>query len=303
LRFTLLRETITDLLAMPPSNSPEQTIASAVVGLAGLGVVLALVAGRAQSLILTAAVLLAVPAAWTADRFGHYFFAERQVIFILPFLYLLAAAGITFTAAVVVTFLSRLDPFRTDSTGPRHRTNRGIRLAAGGAVLTMAVLWGFFSWSSIQNVYADRLNSKEDWRGAAAFIASAGCSGAQYYTNVSTDYQYGIGYYQPQLTSRARFIHQVGKYERSLTAALSAYEFDGRDWIVLLSFADGAPAGAPIVHTTLIQKGWSHREFPDQRLRVYYRVTRPECGTGTASGSTPASSRRSDPISAGPQPR
>jgi hypothetical protein len=140
----------------------------------------------------------------------------------------------------------------------------------------MAVLWGFFSWSSIQKVYADRLNSKEDWRGAAAFIASTGCPGAHYYTNVPVRLQSGIGYYQPQL--KAQFLHEVwGKYEPSLTAAVSARELDSRDWIVLLSFAAGGDA-SPLVHATLTQQGWSYREFPDPRLRVYYRP--PTCGRG-----------------------
>jgi hypothetical protein len=299
LDFTLLRETITDLLAMPPSDSPEQTLASAVVGLAGLGVLLTLVAGRAQSLILTAAVLLAVPAAWTADRFGHYFFAERQVIFTLPLLYLLAAAGITIPAMAAAKWVSRLELLPRPGRVGRTAT----RLGGPSAALALGILWGVLNWGSIEKVSADHLRSKEDWRAAAAFIAASDCFGARYYTNVSDHYQYGVVYYQPRLAGQTRFLNGTeGHWEPDLPTAVSALDFDDRDWIVLLSFAAGGDA-ASLVHATLTQQGWSYREFPDQRLRVYYRVTRPECLTDTASGPTPASSRRSDLISAGPQPR
>jgi hypothetical protein len=300
LDFTLLRETITDLLAMPPSDSPEQTLASAVVGLAGLGVLLTLVAGRAQSLILAAAVLLAVPAAWTADRFGHYFFAERQVIFILPFLYLLAAAGITFSGIAAGKWVSRVEllPRRGGWVGPT-----ATRLGAPSAALALGILWGVLNWGGIEKVNADQLRSKEDWRGAAALIASSDCPGARYYTNVSDHYQYGIVYYQPRLAGQTRFLHgTLGHWEPSLPTSVSALDFDDRDWIVLLSIAAGVDA-ADAVHASLLRQGWSYREFPDQRLRVYSRVMRPGCLPGTASGPTPAASRRSDPISAGPQPR
>jgi hypothetical protein len=297
LDFTQVQGAFIHLLALPPGGAPERVLAFSVVGLAALGLLLSLRAGRAQSLILLAAIILAVPAAWAADRFGHYFFAERQVIFILPMLYLLAAAGITFSASS----LHLLPAHAGEHRGWVGRT--ATRLGAPGAALALAILWGAFNWGSIEKVYADSLRNKEDWRGAAAFIAASDCFGARYYANVSAHYLYGIAYYQPRLESQTRFLHgTLGHYERSLPAAVSALDFDNRDWIVLLSFAAGGDA-AGLVHDTLIKQGWSYREFPDERLRVYYRVLRPECLTGAASGSTPASSRRSDSTSAGPRPR
>jgi uncharacterized membrane protein len=269
LNYALVRETIIDLMAVPPSIAHPRLVAFSLVGLGALGLLFTLRARRPQVLIVAAAIVLAVPAAWAADQFGHYFWVERQVIFILPLLYLLAAAGIA-------PILSRLDPFRAEPTEARDRTTRAaVRLAAVGAVLSLAALWSVFNWSGIEKLYWDR-NSKEDWRGAAALMASTGCPGAHYYSNVPVHFQYGVGYYQPQL--QARFIHEVsGRFEPSLTAAVSAQKLDDRDWIALLAFAAGAEA-APMVHATLTQQGWSYREFPDPRLRVYYRP--PTCGRG-----------------------
>lgn len=300
LDYTLLRETITDLLALPPAGERERALAFGVIGLAALGLLLSLWARRAQSLILLAAIVVAMPAAWAADRLGNYFFAERQVIFILPFVYLLAAAGITFPAVAAGKWVSRLELLPTHGGWVGRAASR---LGAPGAALALAVLWGLFNWGSIEKVYAGHLQSKEDWRGAAAFIAASNCPGARYYTNVSDHYQYGIVYYQARLESQTRWLHgTLGYWEHSLPAAVSALDFDDRDWIAVLSFAAGGDA-ADLVHATLTQQGWLYREFPDQRLRVYYRVLRPGCLTNAGSGSRPASSGRSELIWAGPQPR
>ena len=87
------------LIGLAPMNSAQSEYVSQVVradlvlGLALVGLISSLVLRRMRALVLAGIVIIAVPLAWFADKIGHYFWSERQVILVLVPLYLLAAAG------------------------------------------------------------------------------------------------------------------------------------------------------------------------------------------------------------------
>src|SRR5260370_11085734 len=78
------------LNSLPPAGIGQTLRTDIVVTLAAVGLIWSLALRRMRVLLLAAIVLLDIPLAWRADQFGHYFWSETQVLFVLFPLSLLA---------------------------------------------------------------------------------------------------------------------------------------------------------------------------------------------------------------------
>ncbi|HEU5347331.1 MAG TPA: hypothetical protein VFU63_01840 [Ktedonobacterales bacterium] len=250
-----------------------------ILGLAGLGIVVTVTRRRFLALAIGAIIAIAIPFAWAIDDQGHYFFSDRQVIFILPLIYLLAAAGAGYAiraAAAVVTdgWLGHIDwfaPFMGGSA-PQSQTEHAGAARKRGVVhvvtatlfLVFALSWAVVNTPALRTVYANTWHRKEDWRGAAAFIAAHSCPDARYFSVIGGNYDFGIGYYQPRLLPASqRFADATGRNEPSPLATAQRVAFRPHDWLVL--FANSGP-----VDGYLVEHGWTQKTFTG--LHVYYRT-------------------------------
>src|SRR2546426_545569 len=154
------------LNSLPPNGLGKELRTDIVLALALIGLVWALALRRPQVLLLAGIIAFAIPLAWRSDQLGHYFWSERQVIFVLVPLYLLAAIG----ARHLIGAVGRLALSRA---GWRDRRT-GL---AAGLALFLAIAWVALYWSPVQLVYQDRWLGKEDWRGVPVFIDKGGCPG------------------------------------------------------------------------------------------------------------------------------
>lgn len=264
-------------LASPAFGQARDTrtqlgVTALTLGLAGLGVVIAVF--RRQFLVLPIAVLIAIaiPFAWAVDDHGHYFFSDRQVIFILPLIYLLAAAGggyaIAAVARLVASSLSldmgRHVPFVSRfKIGAVHRRTV-MRLVIAALFVAFAISWAVGNVHALGTVYANTWRPKEDWRGAAAFVAAHSCSDSRYFSIIGANYDFGIGYYQPQLMPASQPLALAsGHVEPSLLDTMQRATFRPHDWIVL--FTNSGPEDQ-----YLVAHGWSWQRF--NGLQVYYQT-------------------------------
>lgn len=128
----------------------------------------------------------------------RYFFAERQVVFILPFLALLVAAG----GVSLIRWLGGL-PSR-----PRRRSY----LTAGlSAVLLFALIYP--QAPAIQSVYR---TNRQNWRDALAFVA-ANAAPDDGIVVPSLDRSY-FHYYSPHLADRVAVVHSVDQLQAEIDA-------------------------------------------------------------------------------------
>jgi uncharacterized membrane protein len=199
---------------------------------AAAGLVLELRKGRYLVLLAALVPLLAIPLAWTADQRQHYFWSERQVIFVLPCLYLLAAAGVGHLASL--------------------RIAAKPALAAAAAAL---VVWAALSFGPIEKIYAGQWLPKADWRDASAFAASHTRPDTRIYSFLNDQFAYGIAYYQPQLERRAR-IADVSP------PGLGVLDLQADDVVVARPDAGAAELMA--------SRSFTYRDFPGA-IRVYFR--------------------------------
>ncbi len=240
----------------PPAGIGQLVRTDLVLGLAALGLVWALALRRFRVVLLAAIVVAAVPVAWRLDQVGSYFWSERQIIYLLVPLYLLAAIGVRHLLAVA----GRLASGNTSA----DRAGAWVpRLA-----LALVPLWLVLYWGPIQLVYHDRWETKEDWRGLTAFIDRAGCPGTQYWTWVDSQLSYGIGYYDRSLLPRSHFLYALpdGSYAPSTVDAVQRQSLVANDWIVIGSTDPDAAA--------LRGLGWQATPFLG--LVAYHQKT---CGT------------------------
>src|SRR5258708_15905010 len=82
------------LNSVPPDGIGKLVRTDLILALATAGFVWALALRRMRVLLLGGIIASTVLVAWLSDQRSHYFWSERQVIFVLAPLYLLAAIGL-----------------------------------------------------------------------------------------------------------------------------------------------------------------------------------------------------------------
>lgn len=257
LGITRIHQIFVVLVALAPLNSlPPNSLAKlvrtdAVLALAAAGLVWALYRRQMRVLLLAGILALAIPLAWLADDIGHYFWSERQVIFVLIPLYLLAAVAVRELFGLALAVVRR-----AKATAPGWSRPVALGLAA-----VFAIGWAAVYWGPIQLVYTDRWVTKEDWRGVAAYLARNGCSDSQYWTFLGEHYSYGFAYYDPALLARAHVLYVLpdGTYDPSTTDAVSRQTMGPNDWLVLNASTTDDQGGA--VDQALRAEGWSEVRF------------------------------------------
>ena len=215
-----------------PVHKREVLLTVGVLFGAAAGLVLELRKGRYLVLLAAMIPLLAIPLAWTADQRQHYFWSERQVIFVLPCLYLLAAAGVGRLASLRIA----------------------TRPALAGAT-TALVVWAALSLGPIEKIDAGQWLPKADWRDASAFAASVTRPDTRVYSFLNQQFAYGIAYYQPQLEHRG---HAVDISLQGLGAV------DLRPDDIVVAQPDAAVA------ELMASRSFSYRDFPGG-IRLYFR--------------------------------
>lgn len=285
LGFDRVHQIFVVLVGLAPLNSVQATnsgqtrMANVVLGLAAIGLVSSLKAGNARVLVPAGAIALAIPLAWTSDQIGRYFWAERQVIFVLVPLYLVAAAG---ARTLLVAF--------------RWAAERALRhglldLTAGdprqlsvamvtGLAMGLAGFWAAAYWGPIQQIYANQWITKEDWRGASQFALATSCPDTRFWSYAAAKYSYGIGYYDDRILERGRwlFVLPDGTFDASISDDAARQPIRPDDWIVTnLQYAELAtPSGTE--DAILQRRGWKPTAFGG--VIVY---TRGACTTTASS--------------------
>ena len=257
------------LIGMAPLNSVGPNGLGAlmrtniVLGLAALGFVWELALRRWRVLLLAGIIGIAIPLAWRSDQVEHYFWAERQVIFVLVPLYLLAATGMGHVITNVVRWFLQMDRFRSLS-----------RAAVAVALFAIvAATWAAAYSSPIVLVYSDRWEPKEDWRSVATFIDQNECTDSQYWTYVNAHYSYGFAYYDPALGPRSHYLWELpgGGSTTDPVAAVQAQHLGANDWIILATGMTTSTANGMSADETLRALGWSPTAF--NGLTVYHQMT------------------------------
>jgi len=257
-----------------PSGFGQVVRTDLVLALAVGGLIWALALRRMRVLLLAGIIVLAIPVAWRSDQLGHYFWSERQVIFVLVPLYLLAAIGARHLlagagkAAAFIASQRWID--RLEGQSARRRS-----WFAAGLAIVLAAGWVAAYWSPVRLVYQDRWLSKEDWRGVTAYIDAHGCSNTQYWTHLNTHYSYGFAYYDPTLLSRAHLLWRLpdGTFDTSPIEAIQRQNLGAHDWIVFDAGTAASAAAGGTVDSVLLSEGWSPTRFLG--LVVYHQET---CG-------------------------
>ena len=215
-----------------PLHKREILLTVGILTAAAAGLVLELRKSRYLVLLPALIPLIAIPLAWTADQRQHYFWSERQVIFVLPCLYMLAAAPVAHLASLRI-------PSR----------------ALGAAATATLVVWAALSLGPIEKVYAGQWLQKADWRDASAFTASVTRPDTRIYSFLPDQFAYGVAYYQPQLERHGRAV------DVSLNG-LSGIDLQPDDIVV-------APFDTA-VGQQMASRSFSYRDFPGG-IRVYFR--------------------------------
>jgi uncharacterized membrane protein len=223
-----------------------------VLGLALVGTVMAFGLKRGIVGVIVLAVVLAMPLAWITDQNNHYFWNERQIIFTLPLLYLLVAAGLVLPIKAllqlkpVATFLKKI------TTTPKAKYYYLARLVYLGIVVSgIAAL----NWGGIHLVYGNQFFMKEDWRGVSAYLSANFATTDLFYSSMGAHYSYGIAYYAPALLSHTSEWCQEAPPPTTPDS-------------VLVMFTDSAyqSCSAERWHTYLAQQGWGYKDFAGLRL-------------------------------------
>jgi uncharacterized membrane protein len=252
LNFSRLHEVFVVLIALaplgpaagpsgifPPNSLIQLAATDLLLLFAAAGVVVGLWRRRPEVLVPAFTILVAIPIAWWTDQRGHYFWSERQVIFVLPCLYVLASAALAAGVAAI--------PRRTRFRGALPAT------AALAAVLVLFRLQVPF----VLHVYQDEWVPKSDWRDAAAYIAAHAQPGAHFYSTWDAQIDYGIDYYQPSLSAGSAWLYSAsGQYQPDTVAAIDSAPILPSDWVVGDAYT---LAGAP--NQALAVRGLTCRDF------------------------------------------
>jgi uncharacterized membrane protein len=243
------------LNSAPPAGLGQLVRTDLVLALAGTGLIWALALKRMRVLLLAAIIVLAIPLAWRLDQQSRYFWSERQVIFVLVPLYLLAAVGVRHLLDAAAWLIGRIY-FRW----------RGLKMAA---ILALAALpvWMALYWSPVHLVLEGRWLGKEDWRGVAAYLDRERCPNAQFWSFIDQQYSYGFAYYAPSLEVHTHFLYVLpdGSYDPNAMDAVQKQDVRADDWIVL----DTATAAAE--DPALSARGWTAKSF--NGIVVYHQQT------------------------------
>jgi mannosyltransferase len=200
-------------------------------------------------LALVGVVVVAIPLGYLANAVSSYRFAERQIIFLLPAIAILAGAGL---AAVF------------EPQGARRPGHRRRWLAVGIAASMVAL-----AIPSLTAVYDGTWRIKEDWRGAAGLAVAEVCPGGRVLVNLGPSYANGIGWYQPSLLDSIEALELSG---RGLLVDLRELDITADDVVVVLVpvtgvFAPGV-GGIDEAGDFLAGRGLREHEFTT-RLRVF----------------------------------
>lgn len=160
----------------------------APLALALIGFTASIRTGRPAVLAVGVALASAVPATRAIDERFSYAFIDRQVIFLIPYVLILAAAGAVVGSRLLLS-VTRI---------PRWLA------VMGGAAIVAAWLW--MSALPLSSVYAGRWPLKENWRAAADLVADGICSHSTVLVNIAANYRHGIGFYRPELIPHIDFV-------------------------------------------------------------------------------------------------
>jgi hypothetical protein len=224
------------LLAAVPRAVPaagdrpgDIVLTALILGLAVLGAIR--IARTRPATVATLLVLIAglIPLVWEQDRRSGYFISERQFIFIVPLLHVLAGIGSVALADLVG---NRLASWPRPGRPPALDVRRAAPFAVVLAILVLAAVPG------LRRVYGGTFRPKEDWRGASAYVAKAVCPGGSVYTNVGPGFTYGVGLYAPQLLPRAVYLAERS-FNEFLVDILRRYPITNRDTVVVFRERSG----------------------------------------------------------------
>jgi len=193
--------------------------------------------------LLLVAVVASIPMAWVADERAHYFWNSRQVAFIVPLTYLLAAEGVRAVVGVIGRLRARA----------LSRVARVCLQVA--ALLVLVQAWLPPAVAGVQRVNSGGVMT-EDWRGAAYAISESVCSDATIYSTVSASMYSGVGFYLPTLTPRMRLIGTIGV---PLKQTVQETNFGPHDWLVVLTYGFFGPQ--PELEAELKSQGWTEKRF------------------------------------------
>ncbi len=254
------------LNSVPPDNLAQLVRTDVVLGLAALGLVAALATRQWRALMLVAIIGAAIAMAWWVDVLSRYFWSERQVIFVLGPLFLLAAYGVRRAVGSGWRFAR--------SAARSIEPHRSRLMAVGG--LAFVAAWIVLYSGTVRAVYDDRWITKEDWRGVSAYVQSTGCSDTRYWSILSDHFSYGIAYYYPQSFGRSHWLYGLGggASDPSIEDAFQRSGFDSRNWFVLDASTAAMPLQSSTVDQVLRSQGWTPTAFGS--ILVYHRQT---CGT------------------------
>jgi hypothetical protein len=270
------------LNSLPPAPLGPTVRTDLVLALAVLGLIWALALRRMRVVLLAGLLVSVIPLAWLSDQWARYFWSERQVIFVLVPLYLLAAIGarhLLGTGGQLAGAAARRAWFGLSEVGWQQRR---AALAAALAVV-LAVGWGTAYSSPIRLVYQDRWLTKADWRAVAAYIDSQGCPDSRYWSFLGDHYSYGFAYYDPGLFPRSRFLYLLpdGSYNTSVVDDIQRQSIGSRDWLILDTATIALPSDGDTPIGLLQRQGWSYTPFTG--LLVYHRQT---CGGSAAEAAS-----------------
>jgi uncharacterized membrane protein YuzA (DUF378 family) len=244
-------------LASPwaPATADETRMTGYVVVLALIGLAASMLRRRFLPLLLAAGAVAAVPLAWRADQVAHYFWIERQVIIVLPLVFLLAAAGYVECLRLLVHVLGHAEArgwlrlVRTEVHGNQ------ISAAVAGLGVGVALAWSIVAWPGIARVYGNGWIPKENWWGATAFVSNNICPTTTLYSQLGAQYSYGIAYYNARLEPRTRF----GGLDAAAIEALVVHSrLTPDDWIILLGQGGGYQSS---LDGLLTSRGWRRAQF------------------------------------------
>ena len=227
--------------------TPEPAPAIGVVILLALAAAGFLLRPSGSAVALGVVALLSVHAAFAGSLPG-----ARQLIALLPVVYLLAGRGIASLATI-------------NFPAP---ASRGPLVGASAAVIWVALLGG-----QVASVLGRSGSPLEDWPGATRFVAAARCPDGRVYSNVGIGHAYGIGYYDPALRDVTDKLGQDGE---SVQDAVQRTNPSPSDMLVILAYVGGADSpdvrGLGSMRSWFAERDWSETVFGSQ-LFVYHRET------------------------------
>jgi uncharacterized membrane protein len=261
-----LAQVLETLLAATWAGGPggvswsDWLLTAAVVALAVPGAARLMRARPETATAMVSMAIVLIPLVWVMDIRSHYFISERQFIFLVPLLYILAAAGLD----TAISGLERLAEFA------RPRASQVVHILAP---VGLAVALVGMSILPLRRVYAGDFRPRENWQLASSITEKLLCSGGRVYSNVAASYYYGVVFYAPELEPRAVFLAQHGQNE-FLVDVFKRYPIGSSDVIVVYTPAPGVwvPGRGTIgtISDALKRQGFQFQSISADRIRIFY---------------------------------